>query len=544
MMEQVGQVKDAVGGRAWARAVACACAVGLAVLFPQLAWADVGTDQPEVATDHIEAAAQGATPEAVCAPTEATQTAGAVAGAGSSDLTDTSAVGSVVSGSSRAESGEEAKTARETEAADESVAKDPTVTEAPDGPGASEAAANPAAAPDESVAGKKAEAADGSVAQGASATEAVSEPAEPATATAESAAIGMREAKVDLSGDYTYTGGAITPSVRVSLNGQELREGIDYEVSYRDNVELGTATVTVTGLGDHVGVATASFDIKAAQQVLRLYNRWTGEHLYTTNRAEYDGLGRRGWSGEGVAWTAPGSSSSPIWRLYNRWSGDHLLTSNRREYDALSRAGWRREGIGFYGGGSASVWRLYNKWLKAGTHLLTTDKTEYDNLIKDGWSGEGVAFGAVSARKGQSDSQRREAEARRRQAEVRAAIDRNPRHVNDWDTVTVTGKVVCLRQETHDSYSVQLERPLSIHNIRAPWDRGHTQTVDTLVVVKWIHDGGSFTGWSDEYMNVRTRWFANYVGKMVTVTGTVYVGGSRLIALGPWLGNPRLIKVW
>ena len=540
-MGHVRQARNAAGGGAWARAMACACAVGLAVLFPQLAWADAGTGQVETTTEQAEAAAQGKTPGAVCAPSEVAQPVEAVTGRGSADLTDTPVVGPTASGSSVSKATEEAMTVKGSEATDGLVARGATVAEEPDEPEGTEAATNPVMAPDESVAGKKAEATDGSAARGATVTEVANEPE---TATAGSAAISIHDAEVGLSGDYSYTGEAITPSVRVSLAGQELREGIDYEVSYRDNVELGTATVTVTGLGDHVGIATASFDIKAAQEVLRLYNRWTGEHLYTTNRAEYDSLGRRGWSGEGVAWTAPGSSSSPVWRLYNRWSGDHLLTSNRKEYDALGRLGWNREGIGFYGGGNASVWRLYNKWLKAGTHLLTTDKTEYDNLIKDGWSGEGVAFGAVSARKGQTDSQRREAEARRRKGEIRAAIDRNPRSVNDGDVVTVTGKVVYLRRDTHDSYSVQLERPLSIRNIRAHWDRGHTQTVNTLVVVKWIHDGGSFTGWSDEYMNVRTRWFANYVGKMVTVTGTVYVGGSRLIALGPWLGNPRLIKVW
>ena len=540
-MGHVRQARNAAGGGAWARAMACACAVGLAILFPQLAWADAGTGQVETTTEQAEAAAQGKTPGAVCAPSEVAQPVEAVTGRGSADLTDTPVVGPTASGSSVSKATEEAMTVKGSEATDGLVARGATVAEEPDEPEGTEAATNPVMAPDESVAGKKAEATDGSAARGATVTEVANEPE---TATAGPAAIDIHDAEVGLSGDYSYTGEAITPSVRVSLAGQELKEGIDYEVSYRDNVELGTATVTVTGLGDHVGVATASFDIKATQEVLRLYNRWTGEHLYTTNRAEYDSLGRRGWSGEGVAWTAPGSSSSPVWRLYNRWSGDHLLTSNRKEYDALGRLGWNREGIGFYGGGNASVWRLYNKWLKAGTHLLTTDKTEYDNLIKDGWSGEGVAFGAVSARKGQTDSQRREAEARRRKGEIRAAIDRNPRSVNDGDVVTVTGKVVCLRGDTHDSYSVKLERPLSIRNIRAHWDRGHTQTVDTLVVVKWIHDGGSFTGWSDEYMNVRTRWFANYVGKMVTVTGTVYVGGSRLIALGPWLGNPRLIKVW
>ncbi len=120
----------------------------------------------------------------------------------------------------------------------------------------------------------------------------------------------------------------------------------------------------------------------ATQDVLRLYNRWSGEHLYTTSRTEYNSLGKVGWSGEGTAWAAPSSGSNPVWRLYNRWSGDHLLTSDRKEYDTLGRAGWNREGVAFYSGGGVSVWRLYNRWLKAGTHLLTTDKTEYDNVFQ------------------------------------------------------------------------------------------------------------------------------------------------------------------
>lgn len=447
MLGRVRQVRHTAGGGAWARAMACACAVGLAILFPQLAWADVGTDQVETTTEQAEAAAQGKTPGAVCTPSEVAQPVEAVTGTGSADLADTPVVGPTASGSSVSKATEEAMTVKGSEATDGSVARGATVAEEPDEPEGTEAATNPVMAPDGSVAGKKAEATDGSAARGATVTEVANEPE---AATAGPAAISIHDAEVGLSGDYSYTGEAITPSVRVSLAGQELREVVDYEVSYRDNVELGTATVTVTGLGDHVGVATASFDIKVAQEVLRLYNRWTGEHLYTTNRAEYDSLGRRGWSGEGVA------------------------------------------------------------------------------------------FGAVSARKGQTDSQRREAEARRREAEIRAAIDRNPRSVNDGDVVTVTGKVVYLRGDTHDSYSVKLERPLSIHNIRAHWDRGYTQTVDTLVVVKWIHDG-STVGWEPNDL----RWFTGHVGKTVTIRGTASVSNStRLIALGPWLRNARVIKVW
>lgn len=274
----------------------------------------------------------------------------------------------------------------------------------------------------------------------------------------------------------------------------------------------------------------------ATQDVLRLYNRWSGEHLYTTNRTEYNSLGKVGWSGEGTAWAAPNSGSNPVWRLYNRWSGDHLLTSDRKEYDALGRAGWNREGVAFHSGGGVSVWRLYNRWLKAGTHLLTTDKTEYDNLIRDGWSGEGVAFYAVSARSGQTDSQRRE-------AEVRAAINRNPTSMNNGDTITVTGKAVAESLKNFDGstvYSVQLQRPLTIRNIPpSTVDTTPTETTDSLVLVKWL--GFGYIDWWNEPQ----KWFVSYVGKTVTLTGrVVWRRSGKLMSYGPWLYDARLVRVW
>lgn len=273
----------------------------------------------------------------------------------------------------------------------------------------------------------------------------------------------------------------------------------------------------------------------ATQDVLRLYNRWSGEHLYTTSRAEYNSLGKVGWSGEGTAWAAPSSGSNPVWRLYNRWSGDHLLTSDRKEYDALGRAGWNREGVAFHSGGGVSVWRLYNRWLKAGTHLLTTDKTEYDNLIRDGWSGEGVAFYAVSARSGQTDSQRRE-------AEVRAAIDRNPTSVNDGDTITVTGKAVAESLQDFDgtAYRVQLQRPLTIRNIPpSTVDTTPTETTNSLDLVKWL--GRGYNTWWNEPQ----KWFVSYVGKTVTLTGrVVWRRSGKLMSYGPWLYDARLVRVW
>lgn len=61
-----------------------------------------------------------------------------------------------------------------------------------------------------------------------------------------------------------YTGDAKTPSVLVKFGGTTLVQGSDYEVSYRDNVNAGVATVTVSGVGDFRGSLSTRFTIARA----------------------------------------------------------------------------------------------------------------------------------------------------------------------------------------------------------------------------------------------------------------------------------------
>ena len=56
-----------------------------------------------------------------------------------------------------------------------------------------------------------------------------------------------------------YTGKAVKPSYKVYYKSKVLKEGTDYKASYSNNVEPGTATVTVTGLGKYVGKRSAKF---------------------------------------------------------------------------------------------------------------------------------------------------------------------------------------------------------------------------------------------------------------------------------------------
>lgn len=54
--------------------------------------------------------------------------------------------------------------------------------------------------------------------------------------------------------DQTYTGSAIKPSVVITdKSGARLVSGTDYKLTYKNNVNVGTATITVTGIGKYAG---------------------------------------------------------------------------------------------------------------------------------------------------------------------------------------------------------------------------------------------------------------------------------------------------
>lgn len=69
--------------------------------------------------------------------------------------------------------------------------------------------------------------------------------------------------EVDSISNKAYTGSAIKPSVTVSFEGTKLTKDKDYTVSYKNNTNIGRATVTIKGKGDYAAfpVKTVSFNI-------------------------------------------------------------------------------------------------------------------------------------------------------------------------------------------------------------------------------------------------------------------------------------------
>lgn len=64
---------------------------------------------------------------------------------------------------------------------------------------------------------------------------------------------------------YTYTGQAITPPVRIEDDGNILTEGVDYQLTYAQNVNAGTATINILGINKYTGSTSTTFQINPQQ---------------------------------------------------------------------------------------------------------------------------------------------------------------------------------------------------------------------------------------------------------------------------------------
>ena len=61
---------------------------------------------------------------------------------------------------------------------------------------------------------------------------------------------------------FVYSGMPCTPALTVKVDGVTLKKDQDYTVEYVNNVNVGTATITITGIGNYAGYRTETFEIK------------------------------------------------------------------------------------------------------------------------------------------------------------------------------------------------------------------------------------------------------------------------------------------
>ena len=103
-------------------------------------------------------------------------------------------------------------------------------------------------------------------------------------------------AKATVSGikaSYPWTGKEIkpVPALKLTLGAKtvSLKSGSDYTVSYRNNINVGTATITFTGKGNFTGTVEKTFKI-TAENVKPGFLRLSGDNRYKTAYAIADQL--------------------------------------------------------------------------------------------------------------------------------------------------------------------------------------------------------------------------------------------------------------
>ena len=140
---------------------------------------------------------------------------------------------------------------------------------------------------------------------------------------------------------------------------------------------------------------TVYVDVPVSEEVFRLFNEDTGEHLYTADEGEIAYLEDAGWNNEGVCWVAPFSSGTEVYRLFNESDGEHLYIADLGEISYLVDQGWNNEGVAFFsydGEGGTPVYRVFDPNGLAFTHAYSTDEGEVAYLVENGWNNEGEAF--------------------------------------------------------------------------------------------------------------------------------------------------------
>lgn len=137
---------------------------------------------------------------------------------------------------------------------------------------------------------------------------------------------------------YVYTGYAISPELHVTMDGKTLTAGVDYTVTYADNINVGIAKATVTGVGKYSGTKTINYEIVAKNiSTVNAYVAGGNSYAYTgsgqtpsvTLRDTVTGNTLTNGTDYSISYsnnTDPGMATVSIKALSNNYTGTKTVT--------------------------------------------------------------------------------------------------------------------------------------------------------------------------------------------------------------------------
>ncbi|MDR0853965.1 MAG: Ig-like domain-containing protein [Clostridiales Family XIII bacterium] len=150
----------------------------------------------------------------------------------------------------------------------------------------------------------------------------------------------------DIAGK-AYTGKALKPTPSVKVNGKTLKSGSDFTVKYKNNTNVGKATITITGKGNYTGTKTVSFKIvpkatsvsKVAPAKKQLKITWGKVSGTTKYEVRYRVKGTSKWTTKTVAGTSKAYTAKSLkkGKAYQVQVRSYKTVSGVKYYSAWSK---------------------------------------------------------------------------------------------------------------------------------------------------------------------------------------------------------------
>lgn len=155
---------------------------------------------------------------------------------------------------------------------------------------------------------------------------------------------------------YAYNGKEQKPIVSVYYLGRKLQENADYKVTYSNNVDPGTATITITGMGGFEGTIVRNFTIEKAANDIVVNNV-----------------------------LKPYSSSRQVVSLGAKQTGDSVLTYSSNNDDVVvDKNGTVTIDGGYRGSATITITAKETKGYKKATKNVTVNVQNLDNVLTVG----------------------------------------------------------------------------------------------------------------------------------------------------------------
>lgn len=149
-------------------------------------------------------------------------------------------------------------------------------------------------------------------------------------------AMPVSKLKLSKIASVAYDGTAKTPGVTLKDGKVTLTEGVDYELSYSNNVEIGKANVVITGKGDYLGSRSTTFSItgtalnKVTVEGMVSSAEYTGDPIYQdirlVHKVKTDGMTTEKILEEGVDYQVDYSNHTSVGKATMTLTGMRAYT--------------------------------------------------------------------------------------------------------------------------------------------------------------------------------------------------------------------------